>query len=196
MHQRWLSLMMMLSFAVGDVIPLASAQEGAYPAEHGRSQDKALLRKGSGDVPVNATSAQQKPVPGRAGAQDIRTVEIIATDDMKFSPTTIPAKRGERLRVRLISKGTMPKVAMAHNFVLLQKGTNVVTFITAAAQARATDFIPPDMKESVIATTSLAGAGETVDVTFTAPKAPGSYPYVCSFPGHFQAAMRGALVVE
>jgi uncharacterized cupredoxin-like copper-binding protein len=28
------------------------------------------------------------------------------------------------------------------------------------------------------------------------PKAPGSYPYVCTFPGHFQAGMRGTLEVK
>jgi azurin len=52
------------------------------------------------------------------------------------------------------------------------------------------------MADQVIAKTALAGAGETVDVTFNAPAAAGSYPYVCTFPGHFQAGMRGNLVVK
>jgi len=28
------------------------------------------------------------------------------------------------------------------------------------------------------------------------PAAPGSYPYVCTFPGHFVAGMKGNLVVK
>ena len=138
------------------------------------------------------TTAPAKTAP--AGA--VRTVEIIGTDDMKFNVTTIPAKRGEQLRVRLISKGTLPKIAMAHNFVLLKLGTSQIKFAEAAAQARPTDFIPPDMKDQVIAATGLAGPGETVEVTFKVPSAAGQYPYLCTFPGHFAAGMRGTLVVK
>ncbi|MGH9308825.1 MAG: plastocyanin/azurin family copper-binding protein [Vicinamibacterales bacterium] len=146
-----------------------------------------------------ATPSTQKPTTPstqKPASKGVRTVEIVGTDDMKFSLSTITAKPGEQLRVRLVSKGTMPKVAMAHNFVLLQKGASQVKFVTAGATARATDFIPPDMKAQVIAATSLAGPGETVEVTFKVPAAPGEYPFLCTFPGHFQAGMRGTLTVK
>lgn len=154
-------------------------------------------------VPVSAgqaTKPQPATKPGAAAktapAGAVRTVEIVGTDDMKFSVTTIPAKAGEQLRVRLTSKGAMPKIAMAHNFVLLQLKASPVKFAEAAATARATDFVPPTMKDQVIASTTLAGAGETVEVTFKVPATPGSYPYLCTFPGHFAAGMRGTLVVK
>ena len=134
--------------------------------------------------------------PGAAAAKGVRTIEIIGTEDMKFSLATITAKPGEQLRVRLTSKGAMPKIAMAHNFVLLNKGASVVEFATAAMNARATDFVPADKKADVLAATGLAGAGETVEVTFKVPAATGDYPYICSFPGHFQAGMRGTLTVK
>jgi azurin len=138
-----------------------------------------------------------KPAPAAAGAaKGVRTVEIVGTEDMKFSMTTINAKPGEQLRVRLVTKGSMPKIAMAHNFVLLNKTAKVVDFATAAMNARATDFIPADKKADIIAHTGLAGAGETVEVTFKVPAAAGEYPYICSFPGHFQAGMKGSLVVK
>jgi azurin len=125
-----------------------------------------------------------------------RTIDIVGTDQMKYDVTTITAKPNEQLRVRLTSKGTMPKIAMAHNFVLLKLGASPVKFITAGAQSRETDFIPKEMTDQVIAKTALAGAGETVEVSFKAPGKAGSYPYVCTFPGHFQAGMRGNLVVK
>jgi azurin len=142
--------------------------------------------------------AQTKPAapPAKGAGGAARTVEIIGTDDMKYSVTTITAKPGEQLRIRLTTKGAMPKIAMAHNFVLLKLGTNQVKFLQAGATARATDFIAPEVKDQVIAATGLAGAGETVEVTFTVPKVAGSYPYVCTFPGHFQAGMRGTLEVK
>ncbi len=136
----------------------------------------------------------QKPAP--ATAKGVRTVEIIGTEDMKFSLTTITAKPGEQLRVRLVVKGAMPKVAMAHNFVLLKKGASPVDFVSAAVMASATAYIPEAKKADVVATTALAGAGETVEVVFKVPAAAGDYPYLCSFPGHFQAGMRGTLAVK
>ena len=150
---------------------------------------------------TQATPATQKPAADTAkaapaAAKGVRTVEIVGTEDMKFSMATIAAKPGEQLRIRLVVKGSMPKIAMAHNFVLLTKGAKVVDFATAAMNARATDFIPAEKKADILAHTTLAGAGETVEVTFKVPAAAGEYPYLCSFPGHFQAGMKGTLVVK
>jgi len=152
------------------------------------------------------TPATTKPAPSTAkpaadtqkpaAAKGVRTVEIIGTEDMKFSLTTITAKPGEQLRVRLVVKGAMPKVAMAHNFVLLNKGASPVDFVSAAVMASATAYIPDAKKADVVASTGLAGAGETVEVVFKVPAAAGDYPYLCSFPGHFQAGMRGTLTVK
>ena len=66
----------------------------------------------------------------------------------------------------------------------------------AAASARDTDFIPAAMKAEVVASTPLAGPGETVEITFKVPAAAGTYPFMCTFPGHFTAGMKGNLVVK
>lgn len=125
-----------------------------------------------------------------------RTVTIAAGDDMKFSVGTITAKRGEKLRIVLKSTGTMPKVAMAHNVVVLGKGTDVDAFVNASVMARSNAFVAPAFASQVLAATPLAGNGETVEVTFTVPSAPGRYDYVCSFPGHYLVGMRGTLIVK
>lgn len=142
-----------------------------------------------------AAPSGQGTGPARA-AGTVRTVDIVGTDDMKYSITKIDARPGEQLRIRLTSKGTLPKIAMAHNVVVLRLGTNELKFITAGATQRATDFIAPSLKDQVLASTPFAGPGETVDVTFKVPAAAGSYPYVCTFAGHFQAGMKGVLVVK
>ena len=131
-----------------------------------------------------------------AQAQAPRVIAMTGTDAMKFSVTTIEAKPGEKLTVKLTGQGAIPKVAMAHNFVLLAAKTDANAFVTAAAPARATDFIPPDKKAQVLAATKLAGNGETVEVTFEAPKQPGVYEFICSFPGHYAAGMKGTLTVK
>ena len=129
-------------------------------------------------------------------AQAPKVVAMTGTDAMKYSVTSIEAKPGEAITVKLTGQGAIPKVAMAHNFVLLAPKTDAAAFATAAASARATDFIPPAMKAQVLAATKLAGNGETVDVTFNAPKEPGVYTYICTFPGHFMAGMKGTLTVK
>jgi azurin len=129
-------------------------------------------------------------------AQTPRTIAISADDAMKYSVTQIVAKPGELLKVRLTATGVIPKEVMAHNFVLLQPDTKVDAFIMAAAMARDTGYIPATLKKQIIANTGLAGPGETVEITFAAPKVAGKYQYICSFAGHYQAGMTGWLIVK
>lgn len=125
-----------------------------------------------------------------------RVIEITGNDQMKFNVTTITAKPGETVTVRLTSIGTLPKIAMGHNFVLLAKGTDAAAFANAAAMASATQYIPVAMKAKVLAMTTMVGPKEKAEVTFKVPAAPGSYTFLCSFPGHFLAGMKGVLVVK
>ena len=136
------------------------------------------------------------PFAAAAADPDPRTIAVTANDTMKFSVTEIRAQRGESLRIVLRVVGTLPKIAMAHNLVVLKKGTDLNAFTNASALARNTDFIAPAFSKQVLASTRLAGAGETVEVTFTAPTAPGRYDFICSFPGHFAGGMRGVLIVK
>lgn len=131
----------------------------------------------------------------RAAAQG-RVVEITGNDQMKFNVTSITAKPGETLTVKLTNVGKLPKAVMGHNFVLLVKGADASAFATAAATARETEYIPPAQKDKILASTKLVGPGETVEVTFKVPTAPGQYEYLCSFPGHYLAGMKGVLVVK
>jgi azurin len=136
--------------------------------------------------------------PPHAGAQvaGARTIEIQVGDNMRFTPARIDARPGEQLHVVLKDTGTMPKVAMAHNFVLLKKGADPKAFAEKSAAARDTDYVAPAVKAQVLAATKLVGPGETADVTFAAPAQGGDYTFICSFPGHFVVGMRGSLVVS
>jgi azurin len=144
---------------------------------------------------VAQTAPAAKPAAKAQDAAAARTVEIVVGDNMKFDKTELTAKPGETLRVVLKSTGTMPKVAMGHNFVLVKPSVDLVEFNKAAFTARETEFIPPAMKAGVIANTVVVGPGESVETTFKVPAA-GTYPFLCSFPGHFALGMRGTLVVK
>lgn len=149
-----------------------------------------------------APAAKQTPAPKPAtpaatpaAAGQPREVVISVGNEMKYSVATISAKPGEMIKVVLKNTGTMPKMAMGHNFVLLKSTASAVKFSEASMMAAATEYIPDAMKDQIIAKTPLTGPGETVDVTFKAPAA-GTYNFLCSFPGHFAQGMRGTLVVK
>ena len=161
---------------------LASALVLAVPAAQTKPAEK-------------PAAPQTKPAAPAAKPGGARLVELTASDDMKYSLTDIPAKAGETLRIKLTSKGTLPKVAMAHNVVVLKTAAKLADFANAAATARDTDFVPPAMKDQVLGASGLAGPGESVEVTVKIPAA-GSYPFICAFPGHFAAGMRGTITAK
>lgn len=154
----------------------------------------ALAQEPAATKPAPKTAG--KAVAKKATAGAAKTITIAAGDTMRFAPATIRAKAGSQVTVVLKSTSALPKVAMAHNFVLLKSGTDVPAFATASATARDSNYISPKLKAQVLAATDMAGGGESVTVTFTAPTAPGKYTFICTFPAHFQSGMVGILVVE
>lgn len=170
---------------------------------------------GGGSDTEQETETQTSDTQAAEQVDDVRTIEIIGTDQMKFVVEeeqngiatgsssgdyqlleSITAEPGEEIRIRLTTESKLPATAMAHNFVLLTMTADATAFANTAAQAKDNDYIPADMQDQVIASTDLAAGGETVEVTFTAPEESGEYEYICSFPGHFSAGMKGTLTVE
>ncbi|MEX0721997.1 MAG: plastocyanin/azurin family copper-binding protein [Balneolaceae bacterium] len=128
-------------------------------------------------------------------SEEVRTIEILGMDNMKFDVESIEATAGETIKIVYRTKSNFPKTAMAHNVVVLDKDADVQAFANASARARDTDYIAPGFEDSIIAATDLAGGGETVEVTFVVPADPGNYEFICSFPGHYGAGMKGILTV-
>ena len=123
-------------------------------------------------------------------------IAISANDQMKFDTTDIAGKVGQKLTIVLTNDGSLPKAAMAHNIVILQPGTDVTAFIVAASKRAADNYIPGDDQAShMIVHTKLLGPGEDDTISFT-PGAPGVYEYICTFPAHAMAGMRGKITVE
>lgn len=150
-------------------------------------------------------------------ANNVRTIDIIGVDQMKFvieensdgvsvgdpvGPDSllelegITAEPGEKIRIRLTTQSKLPASAMSHNWLLLKLNADAQEFASAAVKAKANDYVPDNMTDQVIAETGLVPGGETKSVTFTAPDKPGEYDFLCTFPGHFAAGMRGVLTIE
>ena len=85
---------------------------------------------------------------------------------------------------------------MGHNWILLDGDSEANAYVMAAASAAAENFEPKALAAHVLASIPLLGPQQSGDVTFNAPSKPGNYPFLCSFPGHFQAGMHGELIVK
>ena len=132
----------------------------------------------------------------QAFAQDAKVIEMEGLNTLKFSKTEITASPGQKITVKLMTISELPAQAMAHNFVLLKQSADATAVAQTSAKYADNEYISPEMKDQIIAYTGMAGGGETVEVTFTAPEEPGEYTYVCTFPGHFLGGMKGTLTVE
>jgi len=125
--------------------------------------------------------------------EGVTEVVLTANDQMKFDKNEIRVQAGQTVRLTLEHVGQMEKNVMGHNFVLLEPGTNINEFGQRAVEAADNDYIPQNADE-VIANTIMLGGGESDTIEFEAPE-PGTYEFICSFPGHY-AVMRGKFIVE
>ena len=135
-------------------------------------------------------------IPVCAHAAGDAPVAISANDQMKFDVTDITGKVGQKLTISLTNDGSLPKPVMAHNIVILKPGTDVNAFVASASKRAADSYIPNDEQASyMLVHTKLLGPGEDDTISFT-PTAPGVYEYICTFPGHMMAGMRGKITVQ
>src|SRR5690606_5723301 len=124
---------------------------------------------------------------GRASSMDEdvdRVVTLRTTgSELAFEPARLSLETGTRVRLEYVNEGVLP-----HNFVLLKSEDDLDALGAAAYEAEATGYVPVDRADALIAYTALAPPGETVSVTFEVP-APGSYTFVCLFPGHYNVML-------
>ena len=125
-----------------------------------------------------------------------REIKIEGHDNLRFTVETIKASPGEKLKITLKTVSKMDKSQMAHNWVLLKQGTDGLDFVTKGLQHADNDYIAPSLETKIIAQTAMLEGGETDSIVFSVPEKKGTYEYVCTFRAHYQAGMKGRLIVE
>lgn len=132
-----------------------------------------------------------------AVAAQAKTVEIEGLDSLKFSKESITVAPGEKVTIKLVNNTKLPASAMSHNLLVLAAGADASKVDEAAMSAgKKNAYIPQGMDDRILAHTELVAGGESDTITFTAPEKPGDHPYICTFPGHFAAGMKGTLTVK
>jgi azurin len=134
--------------------------------------------------------------PAASASDNEKTIVITASDTLRFSVTRIEVQPGQTVHIQLKNLSNMPKDVMGHNWILLKAGSDVSAYATTAVVAKGEAYQPKSLAAEVLASIALLGPRQTGEVTFVAPNTPGSYPFLCTFPGHLQAGMRGVLIVK
>ena len=140
------------------------------------------------------TKVERSAFPAATDESKGNVVVIEGNDQMKFNKTEIRVKAGQKVTLTLKHVGKMEKNVMGHNWALLAKDAVVATVGNAAAMEADNDYIPADMSDQIIVHTKMLGGGESDTIEFDAPE-PGTYTFMCTFPGHY-ALMKGTFIVE
>lgn len=144
-------------------------------------------------TPIGAPKLEEK-VPATITDDAVARITIEGNDQMKFNTSEIRVKAGQKVILTLKHVGKMEKNVMGHNWVLLAHGADMAAIGQAGATADKTDYIPAEFKDEILEHTKMLGGGESDTIEFDAP-APGTYDFMCTFPGHY-ALMKGKFIVE
>ncbi len=137
-----------------------------------------------------APAARLNPwLAGPAG----RPVRLDAANGLQFATKELRAAPGERLSLTFANPDVVP-----HNWALLRPGSmekvgDLANKLITDPAGAARHYVP-DVPE-VLVYADMTQPGGSFTIHFTAPREKGSYPYICSFPGHWMV-MKGVLVVE
>ena len=129
----------------------------------------------------------------RISSLQLMPVEIATVpDQLRFKQPSFRVPANTPVELRLDNPD-----AIKHNLVLcapgsLEKVGLAVDNILADPKAIDRDWIP-DLPE-VLHSTPMAGPRQQVVLRFLAPREPGSYPFLCTVPGHWRI-MQGTMVV-
>jgi putative heme-binding domain-containing protein len=139
-------------------------------------------------VPDRAKKVRQEL--GQLGVRVIRIGTL--PERMAYDKEVIVVEKGKAVEFLFENFDLMP-----HNIVFAKPGSMEELGKTAEANAQdpafqARHFVPNSNK--VLMASTLLQPRETQKLSFVAPVAPGVYPYVCTYPGHWMR-MHGALYV-
>ena len=127
--------------------------------------------------------------------KNLKVVRITSVKErMLYDVTRFEVDAGQPVKLEFINPDATP-----HNLVIVKPGTGDAVGLAATRMAadpelaKSGQYIPKT--DAVLFHTKMVPpiAGETL--RFLAPKTPGAYPYICTFPGHW-TIMKGVMVVK
>ncbi|MGJ8696893.1 MAG: PVC-type heme-binding CxxCH protein [Verrucomicrobiaceae bacterium] len=127
--------------------------------------------------------------------KNLATIQIgTIPERLLFTKTKLSATPGQPLRLIFSNPD-----ATEHNLLILAKDTPIqeigeaANLMAADPEAAKKHYIPDDKR--ILHATKMLKQGQSQTLRFNAPSEPGTYPYLCTFPGHW-IIMKGELIVK
>jgi len=146
-------------------------------------------------VSLRVANQDSKKKPDYTGdtIEGEREIRIETISGLKYSNTLLEAKPNEALALKLKNVDAMP-----HNLVIIEPGSTQkvgeASFKMISDPKAGEKNYAPDLNE-VLHIIPVIEPGKIHTLHFRAPKKPGDYPFICTFPGHWMA-MQGILRVN
>jgi azurin len=143
----------------------------------------------SDNGPEQASQASEEEDDGAS----VLKLEVASADNqLAFDPTSLIAFADQQVDLTFHNSSTI----FMHNWVLVNGDASVVDQVLQAAITAGVehDYLPED-RSHILAHTALVSGGESATITFTTPATAGEYTYLCTFPGHCLAGMKGTLII-
>jgi azurin len=138
--------------------------------------------------PDPSKTVTRQPESWNAGPDS--RITINTRPGLKFDKTSFTVKAGSHVELTFNNTDDM-----LHNLVIVKPGQMEKTgkaALSLGIQGPDEGFIPPS--PDVLHNTCLLQPGSSQSIYFTAPSKPGNYPYLCTYPGHYQT-MNGIMKV-
>ncbi len=140
-----------------------------------------------------ALATQRVPNPWGKPIAGAREIVLETGKNLTFVQRSLKAKAGEPIKLTLSNPDVVP-----HNWALVKPGElqrvgSLANRLVADPAGYARHYIPKS--DDVLAYTDIVPPKSKFTIHFRAPKQPGRYPYLCTFPGHWMV-MNGELIVE
>ncbi|MFO0880913.1 MAG: PVC-type heme-binding CxxCH protein [Gemmataceae bacterium] len=137
-----------------------------------------------------AEARQVRKELGELGVRVLRLGTVI--EQMIYDKERLVVQAGKPFEIFFENTDTMP-----HNFVIIQPGSleeigDLAEKTATQPGAIARGYVPVSPK--IMLKSTLVQPRQSERLSWTAPKQPGVYPYVCTYPGHWRR-MHGALYV-
>ena len=136
-----------------------------------------------------------KRVRGELEELGVRVIKLgTVFERMAYDKEVLVLRAGKPVEFIFENNDLMP-----HNFVIAQPGSLEELGLLAEATAQQPDaakrhFVPKS--DQVLLASELLQPRQSQKLSFTAPTAPGVYPYVCTYPGHWRRMFGALYVVE
>ena len=133
------------------------------------------------------------PNPFVKTIQGARWVIVQAASNLSFKTRQFTVKAGEPIHLTMSNPDVVP-----HNWALSKPGTletvgRLANQMVSDPSGYARHYIP--RTDDVLFYTDIVAPKDGFNIWFHAPKEPGRYPFLCTFPGHWMV-MNGEMIVE